>query len=94
MSSNLSDRCASCGVAFVIGAFFTDFIADFWKRGLRRTLDFDYRLYERLFDHEHSTEWPSHVSPADCDSIFLGDVIDSEMRCPKCGGFAFPLDDA
>jgi hypothetical protein len=94
MGRELSDHCASCGVAFVIGPLFVDYIAEFRKRGLRRTLDFDYRFYERLFDHEHSTEWPSDVSAADCDSIYLGDLIDSETHCPKCGGFAFPADDA
>jgi hypothetical protein len=90
----ISNSCASCGVAFAMGPLFRDYISRLRERGLRRTLNFDYRFYERLCGHEPSPEWPSQVSAADCDSIFLGDVIDPEMRCPKCGGYAFPTDGA
>ena len=63
------------------------------QRGLRATLYFEYGMYEDWFGHAHSDELQAEVTLANCDSIYLGDVIDSEMRCPKCGGFAFPEDD-
>jgi hypothetical protein len=89
MARQVSDCCASCGVAFVIGPVFVDYISALRGRGLRRALDFDYQLYSRMFGHEGAEGWPTYVTLEDCDSVFLGDVIDPEMRCPKCGGLAF-----
>jgi hypothetical protein len=43
-----------------------------------------------MFGHPLDPSWPRGVTLADCDSMFLGCVIDSNMRCPKCGAFAFP----
>lgn len=93
MGREISDHCVNCGVAFVMGPFLADYISKLRERGLRRTLDFDYRIYERMFGHEHSPEWPSDVTVADCDSIFLGCVVDPEILCPRCGRPAFPADD-
>ena len=93
MRRGLSDHCVRCKLPFVIGPLFVDYIPQLRQRGLRSTLHFDYRLYEDWYGHPRSDEWPAQVTLANCDSVYLGDVIDSAMRCPKCGGFAFPQDD-
>jgi outer membrane lipoprotein-sorting protein len=90
MARQVSDHCSSCGLAFIIGPLWVDYIEQLQKRGLRRTLNFDYRFYNLLF--EHAPHWgPDEiVTLADCDSVFLGDIIDPEMKkCPKCGASAF-----
>jgi hypothetical protein len=89
MPRQIRDRCASCGISFVIGTFFADYIAYLKQRGLRRTLNFDYNLYGSMFGHGGGANWPTDVTVADCDSIFVGSPVDTEMRCPKCGEFAF-----
>jgi hypothetical protein len=76
-------------MSFVIGPCFVDYIDEVQRRGLRRTLDLDYRFYCALFGYGDVDAWPHNVALEDCDSIFLGDVIDPDMRCPKCGHFAF-----
>jgi hypothetical protein len=89
MARDVSDRCTTCGLGFLYGPVFTDFIEIIGQRGLRRTHNFEYRFYARMFGHDINTRWPSDVTLADCDSIFLGCVVDSDMKCPKCGHFAF-----
>src|SRR5262245_57659388 len=89
MSREMADRCANCGVAFVIGPIFVDYIDKLRKRGLRRTFEFDYRFYCEMFGHEDVECLRSVVDLSDCDSVFLGDLIDTEMTCPKCGDMAF-----
>ena len=80
------EECVSCGVALVIGPFFHDYIAEFRRRGLRRTFGFEFhRGYEKLFGHEHSDDWGVDVTPENCDSVFVGCVIDRGKLCPRCG---------
>jgi hypothetical protein len=89
MAREVQDYCSSCGVGFVIGPLFVDYISQLRRRGLHRTLGFDYRFYSLMFGYDDVESWPSDVTLADCDSIFLGDLIDPDMECPKCKSFAF-----
>jgi hypothetical protein len=90
MAREVSNRCVACGFGFFYGPVFTDFITIIHQHGFRRTYKFDYRLYAKMFGHETHTPWPADVGIGDCDSMFLGCVIDADMKCPKCGQFAFP----
>jgi hypothetical protein len=89
MSRYPSNRCVNCGFGFLFGPVFTDFMTIIKKHGFRRTYDFDYRLYTQMFGQEYDPPWPTEVSFDDCDSVFLGCLVDSKMKCPKCGQFAF-----
>ena len=89
MSRAIDDHCRNCKLAFVMGPLFWDYVAEVRGRGLRRTLGLDYQLYERWFGHEPAGDWPTVVSIDDCDSVYLGDVIDPDLSCPRCGEFAF-----
>jgi hypothetical protein len=83
-------QCTSCGMAFVFGPIFWDFIRDLRKCRLRRTLDFDYDFYCGAFAGDEGFEVPDdEITLTNCDSIFLGCLVDPDMRCPKCGEFAF-----
>jgi hypothetical protein len=89
MMREVSNRCVACGFGFLYGPVFTDFITIIHQHSFRRTYNFEYRLYARMFGHETDTPWPEDVSLADCDSMFLGCVVDPNMKCPRCGQFAF-----
>jgi predicted RNase H-like HicB family nuclease len=89
MARHACDRCASCGIPFVIVPLWEDYISKLQVRGLNRTLDFDYEFYNNLFAQERTWKPVDQVTMENCDSIFLGDVIDAEMKCPKCGKLAF-----
>ena len=54
------------------------------------TYGFNYKLYVMMFGHEDSGNWPKERPLAECDSMFLGCLVDPDMKCPKCGEFAFP----
>lgn len=94
MTRHVSDHCSSCGLAFVIGPLWADYISELQQRGLHRTLDFDYRFYNLLFRHVPPWGPEGAVTQADYDSIFLGDIINPEMKYPKCGASAFPKETA
>ncbi len=89
MARLVSDQCASCGIAFVIGPLWVDYIEQLKQRGLSRTLNFDYDFYNQLFAYVPKWGPVDDVTLGNCDSIFLGDLIDPDMQCPKCGGRAF-----
>jgi hypothetical protein len=90
----VSDRCASCGLPLVIGPKDVDYIKELQRRGLERTLRFDYLHYMECFDHSESACPKEEITSENCDSLFLGELIDIDMKCPKCGGFAFAEDDS
>jgi hypothetical protein len=89
MSRQVADHCVNCGIRFVIGPLWVDYIGQLKTRGLLRTLGFDYEFYNLLF--ANSPHWgpEGEVTLGNCDSVFLGDLIDPEMKCPKCGEQAF-----
>jgi hypothetical protein len=89
MAQQVTDHCVNCGLGFIIGPIFVDYISQLRRRGLVRTLNFDYKFYCLMFGHEDVENWPNEITLADCDSIFLGDLIDPAMVCPKCGAVAF-----
>ena len=89
MDRQVSNRCVNCGFGFVFGPVFTDFIGIIRRHGFQRTYNFDYRLYSRMFGHNDERDWQREVALSDCDSIFLGCVVDLNMKCPMCGAFAF-----
>jgi hypothetical protein len=70
-----------------------DYIEELRRRGLRRTLDFDYAECCKRFGHPESDIPDEEVTSDNCDSLFLGRLIDVDMRCPKCGEYAFAEDD-
>jgi len=90
----VSDRCAGCGLPFVMGREDVDFIKELKRRDLQRTLNFNYPSYIQRFEHTNVTPPEGEVTAENCDSIFLGEMIDIEMKCPKCGKYAFAEDDS
>lgn len=90
MGREVSNRCTECGFGFLYGPIFTDFIAIARKHGFQRTYGMDYRLCAKLFGYQEEPCWPEGVTLSDCDSMFLGCLVDPDMRCPRCGAFAFP----
>ena len=90
----VSDRCSNCGLPLVIGPADVDYIKELQRRGLERTLRFDYVHYLDRFDHPEVQPPADEVTEENCDSLFLGELIDIDMKCPKCGGFAFAEDDS
>jgi hypothetical protein len=90
MEREVSNRCVNCGFGFLFGPVFTDFIGIIRRQGFHRTYNFDYRLYSTMFGYQSEHEWPREVAFADCDSMFLGCVVDPNLKCPRCGAFAFP----
>jgi hypothetical protein len=74
------------------GPVFTDFIGLMQTLGFQKTFNFDRdmrTIYCNMFGHSYVDDTETEPALADCDSIFLGCVIDSNMKCPRCGGFAF-----
>ncbi len=90
----VSDRCASCGLSLVIGPKDVDYIKEFHRRGLERTLHFDYAHYIERYDHPEGECPTEEITPENCDSLFLGEFINIDMKCSKCGGFTFAEDDS
>jgi hypothetical protein len=90
MGRQVSNHCVGCGFGFLYGPIFTDFLAIAREHGFRRTYGLDYRFCAKMFGHQEDSWWPEGVTLADCDSMFLGCVVDPDMRCPKCGAYAFP----
>jgi hypothetical protein len=89
MDREVSNRCVNCGFGFLIGPVLTDFISIIRDHGFQSVYNFDYKLYAKMFGHESEREQPTEHELQDCDSMFLGCVVDPNMKCPKCGAFAF-----
>ena len=92
MERDVSNRCVECGYGFLFGPVFSDFVGIIRSNGFRRVYNFDYqsyRVYCEMFGHSRDDEWPKDVTLTESDSMFLDCVVDPDMKCPRCGTYAF-----